>query len=65
MRLSALLVLTAGVTANSWSAERTLPVAIRDAHVVTVSGADLPRGTVVLRDGLFKDPARPLATSAI
>ncbi len=30
-------------------------VAIRDAHVVTVSGPDLPKGTVVLRDGLIEE----------
>ena len=34
----------------------TVPVvAIRDAHVVTVSGADLPKATVVLRDGLIQE----------
>ncbi len=30
-------------------------IAIRDAHVVTVSGADLPKATVLLRDGLIQD----------
>lgn len=30
-------------------------VAIRDAHVVTVSGADLARATVVIRDGLIDE----------
>ena len=30
-------------------------VAIKDAHVVTVSGADLPKATVVLRNGLIED----------
>jgi hypothetical protein len=30
-------------------------IAIRDAHVVTVSGPDLPKGTVLLRDGLIQD----------
>jgi len=31
------------------------PVAIKDAHIFTVSGAELPKGTVVLRDGLIED----------
>lgn len=30
-------------------------IAIKDAHVVTVSGADLPKATVLLRDGLIQD----------
>jgi hypothetical protein len=30
-------------------------VAIKDAHVVTVSGAELPKGTVLLRDGLIQE----------
>lgn len=30
-------------------------VAIKDAHVVTVSGEDLPKGTVVFRDGLIQE----------
>jgi Amidohydrolase family len=30
-------------------------IAIKDAHVVTVSGADLPKATVLLRDGLIED----------
>jgi len=34
-------------------AEVPLAVAIKDAHVVTVSGADLPKATVLLRDGLI------------
>ncbi|MFL6414780.1 MAG: amidohydrolase family protein [Bryobacteraceae bacterium] len=29
-------------------------VAIKDAHVVTVSGADLPKGTVLLKNGLIE-----------
>lgn len=31
-----------------------LVLAIKDAHVVTVSGADLPKATVVMRDGLIE-----------
>jgi hypothetical protein len=30
-------------------------IAIRDAHLVTVSGPDLPKATVLLRDGLIQD----------
>ncbi len=30
-------------------------VAIKDAHVVTVSGEDMPKATVLLRDGLIQD----------
>lgn len=30
-------------------------IAIKDAHVVTVSGADLPKATVLLRDGLIQE----------
>jgi Amidohydrolase family len=37
------------------SAEVPSAVAIKDAHVVTVSGADLPKATVLLRDGLIQD----------
>src|SRR3954454_2233514 len=33
--------------------ESSSAVAIKDAHVVPVSGADLPKGTVVLRNGLI------------
>src|SRR4051812_4162240 len=29
-------------------------VAIKDAHIVTVSGADLPKGTVLLKNGLIE-----------
>jgi hypothetical protein len=36
-------------------AEVPSAVAIKDAHVVTVSGQDLAKGTVVLRDGLIQE----------
>ena len=36
-------------------AEVPSAIAIKDAHVVTVSGADLPKGTVLLRNGLIQD----------
>ncbi len=35
--------------------ETASAVAIKDAHIVTASGADLPKATVVLRDGLIQD----------
>jgi hypothetical protein len=35
-------------------AEPSSAVAIKDAHVVTVSGADLPKATVILRNGLIE-----------
>jgi len=41
---------SSGAFAQSHSA-----VAIKDAHVVTVSGEDLPKGTVVMRDGLITE----------
>lgn len=37
------------------SAEVRSAIAIKDARVVTVSGADLPKATVLLRDGLIED----------
>ena len=54
MRAPKLLALVASMTAGGWAAEVPLPIAIRDAHIVTVSGADLPKGTVVLRNGLIE-----------
>ena len=36
-------------------AEAPSAIAIKDAHIVTVSGADLPKGTVLLRNGLIQD----------
>ena len=46
-----------------------LVLAIKDAHVVTVSGADLPKATVVIRDGLIEavgpDAAIPADASVI
>jgi cytosine/adenosine deaminase-related metal-dependent hydrolase len=49
-RILAALVLTAGVRAEVPSA-----IAIKDAHVVTVSGPDLAKATVLVRDGLIED----------
>ncbi len=36
-------------------AEPPSSIAIKDAHVVTVSGSDLPKATVLLSDGLIRD----------
>ena len=36
-------------------AEVPSAIAIKDAHIVTVSGADLPKGTVLLRNGLIQE----------
>lgn len=46
------LLLAAGVAAVK--AEVPSAIAIKDARVVTISGADLPKATVVLRDGLIE-----------
>lgn len=45
-------------------AEAPSAVAIRDAHVVTISGADLPKATVLLRGGLIQDVGPALAIPA-
>lgn len=42
-------------------AEVPTAVAIKDAHVVTVSGEDLPKGTVLLRDGLIQEVGASVA----
>lgn len=39
-------------------------IAIKDAHVVTVSGEDLPKGTVLLRKGLIEDVGAQLTIPA-
>jgi len=45
-------------------AEVPMAVAIKDAHVVTVSGEDLPKGTVLLRDGLIQEVGGNVAVPA-
>ena len=45
-------------------AEVPSAVAIKDAHIVTVSGADLPKGTVLLRNGLIQDVGPNLSIPA-
>lgn len=54
MRKLVVALLGAGMMA-AISAQVPSAIAIRDAHIVTVAGDDLPRGTVVLRDGLIRD----------
>jgi hypothetical protein len=48
--MAVLLVIAAGLNAEVPSA-----IAIKDAHVVRVTGDDLPKATVLLRDGLIQD----------
>ncbi|MGA7414563.1 MAG: amidohydrolase family protein [Bryobacteraceae bacterium] len=50
-----LLVILSFAWAGLMSAEVPSAVAIKDARVVTVSGADLPKATVLLRNGLIQD----------
>ena len=44
-----------GLLAVTLCAEVPSAIAIKDAHVVTVSGEDLPKGTVLLRNGLIEN----------
>jgi hypothetical protein len=55
MTKACLLVIAALAWAGLMCAEVPSAVAIKDAHVVTVSGADLPKATVLLRNGLIED----------
>lgn len=41
--------------------EAPATVAIKDAHVVTASGADQPKATILLRDGLIQDVGANIA----
>jgi hypothetical protein len=50
-----------GCSLANLHAEVPSVVAIKDAHVVTVSGEDLPKATVVLRDGLIEDVGAGIA----
>src|SRR5689334_18634151 len=45
-------------------AEVPSAIAIKDAHVVTVSGPELQKGTVLLRDGLIEDVGANLTIPA-
>ncbi len=55
MKFVYLLVSALLSAAVALRAEVPTAIAIKDAHVVTVSGEDLPKATVVLRDGLIQD----------
>lgn len=50
--------------AAAGQAEVPTAVAIKDAHVVTVGGEDLPKGTVLLRDGLIQEVGASVAIPA-
>ncbi len=55
MTKACLLVISALAWAGLMYAEVPSAIAIKDARVVTVSGADLPKATILLRDGLIQD----------
>ena len=40
---------------SALNAEVPSAIAVKDAHIVTVSGEDMPKATVVLRNGLIQD----------
>jgi hypothetical protein len=61
-RIAAALLWAIGFA--SLRAEVPSAIAIKDAHIVTVSGEDLARGTVVLRDGLIQDVGANVAIPA-
>src|SRR6476661_5984757 len=58
-RFAAVVTLLAACA--SLQAEVPSAIAIQDARVVTVSGEDLPKATVLLRDGLIQDVGVGLA----
>ncbi len=58
------LVAAAVCIAGGVRAEVPSAIAIKDARIVTVSGADIPKGTVLLRDGLIQDVGPNLAIPA-
>ena len=47
------VLMAIGLAGPAALAQSHSAVAIKDAHIVTVSGEDLPKGTVVVRDGLI------------
>lgn len=53
--LVCLLVAALSLSINTASAQSHSSVAIKDAKVVTVSGAELPKATVIVRDGLITE----------
>jgi hypothetical protein len=64
MKFVYLLVSALLCTGVALRAEVPTAIAIKDAHVVTVSGEDLPKATVVLRDGLIQEVAAGAAIPA-
>jgi hypothetical protein len=58
-RFAAVVTLLAACA--SLQAEVPSAIAIKDARVVTVSGEDLPKATVLLRDGLIQDVGAGIA----
>ncbi|MBV8550660.1 MAG: amidohydrolase family protein [Acidobacteriaceae bacterium] len=62
--INAAVLTIAATCAVAMQAEVPSAIAIKDAHVVTVSGADLPRGTVLLRDGLIEEVGVNIAVPA-
>jgi imidazolonepropionase-like amidohydrolase len=62
---TALIAAMAGfICAVCASAAVPSAIAIKDARVITVSGPDLPRGTVLVRDGLIEDVGPDLTIPA-
>ncbi len=53
-----------GALALSLHAAVPSAIAIKDAHVVTVSGEDMPKATVLLRNGLIEDVGSQLTIPA-
>jgi hypothetical protein len=59
-----LVFLAIGLGAQGLEAEVPSAVAIRDARVITVTGPELPRATVLLRNGLIEDVGPNLTVPA-
>jgi len=55
MKHGCALIATLFLALMNASAQVRSAIAIKDARVVTVSGADLPKATVLLRNGLIQD----------
>lgn len=55
MRRALLLLMAVSLGSGGAFGQSHAVVAIKDAYVVTVSGEDLPKGTVVMRDGLITE----------
>ena len=55
MKYASTLLATTILAAPFIRAEVPSAVAIKDAHIVIVSGADLAKGTIVLRNGLIEE----------